>query len=194
MPRLFFGVPVPPATRATLEAVRSAWCVADPSWLSEKWVAPPNLHLTLQFVGEVPARHVEGLLASAREALRAGRAFDFVVDILAVVPPRRRASMLWAVPRDGSPGSASVAAQLRGCLPEHLAAPSERPFSAHVTLCRARRPHLVSSAAREIGATVLASAELRSRSMSVSAVTLYESRLSPSGPAYTPLEEIPLGG
>ena len=59
--RLFVGIPLPEATRRALTDGCDAIRADDSAWRTEKWVAPENLHITLAFLGRLPAESVDAL-------------------------------------------------------------------------------------------------------------------------------------
>lgn len=131
--RLFFGLPLPPEVRAALGTWQGAHPEIDP------WSRPEGLHLTLAFLGERPA---EGL--PALEALGAGvagrhRAFPLATAELGTFPEGPRARVLWLALAP-SPTLEALAADLRGALAAAGEAFDAKPFRAHLTLARLRRP------------------------------------------------------
>ena len=193
MPRAFIAISLPAAVVSTLGAVRRAVLDVEPGWAREKWVAPENLHVTLLFLGDRCDEDLDALAARTADALRPIEPYRLRLDDLRAVPRPGSASMLWAGGSEGTGHTADMAEYVR-----HAAAfldlPEERrPFATHVTLCRARRPRPVSGAALEAAQHVLDRAADRDLSVSVRAVTLVESTLTPRGPDYRQRVSIPVG-
>ena len=154
-----------------------------------KWVEPPQLHVTMKFLGEITEeqrRDVEGLLGrvASSEApfllgLQGAGAFPSVTS------PR----VLWA----GIGAGKDAVLRLAGAIEQEGAGvvPSEeRPFAAHVTIGRVRSPtHL-----RELSQALQEAAWTPPAPCRIAALTLYRSVLGSSGPAYTVLNEFPLAG
>ncbi|WP_243288598.1 RNA 2',3'-cyclic phosphodiesterase [Geothrix terrae] len=131
--RLFFALPLPSALQASL----GRWQAAHPG--IDRWSRPEGLHLTLAFLGERPP---EGL--SALQALGAGvagchRAFPLATAGLGTFPTGPRARVLWLALAP-SPILEALAADLRGALAAAGEAFDAKPFRAHLTLARLRRP------------------------------------------------------
>ncbi len=59
--RAFVGAPLDPAHRQALSLGADALRDTDPTWRGEKWVPVENLHITLQFLGELSAESVDEL-------------------------------------------------------------------------------------------------------------------------------------
>ena len=92
---------------------------------------PDQWHVTLEFLGSVPASRV----AAARDAAAQVRASpcDIVFD---AVEYWRRPEVLTLVARELPPPLGSVVDQLRGALAARGFEPESRPFRAHMTLAR----------------------------------------------------------
>jgi RNA 2',3'-cyclic 3'-phosphodiesterase len=174
--RLFVALDLPERVRDALEALAAA---ADPDvWRPVKRDA---LHVTLAFLGSRPpadADAIEGLLPAGRSAM------ELALGGAEILPPRR-GRVLTARIDDPS----GALGELQGALSARLAAagvytPEKRPFHAHATVARLRpRAHAPRSV--ELPLEPLA--------FRPAAVTLYVSRLHPSGARYEPLARVPLG-
>lgn len=164
--RLFFALPLPPALRESL----ATWQGDHPE--IEGWSRPEGLHLTLAFLGDRPAEGLPSL-----EALGAGvairhRAFPLATAGLGTFPTGSRARVLW-LGLAPTPALAALAADLRRALAEGGEAFDAKPFRAHITLARLRKP-------RALGPFAAPSAA----AFEADRLVLFESR--PQG-SYTPL-------
>lgn len=150
---------------------------------SAKWVKAESLHLTLAFLGEQP----EAMAPKIGEALSlvaASRApFDLHFKGGGGFGRPSRPRTLWA----GCDGDTPSLSALQKAVEEALSplgfAPEKRDFAAHLTLARAR------DTAGDLGLSRCVDA-LENEDFGVASiqeVTLYESRLSPSGPTYLPV-------
>ena len=70
---------------------------------SVKWVRPANLHLTLQFLGEVGRGRIEDITAALRKAWRQGRFHASLTDVGAF-PPTGRPRVVWLGVGEGAAG------------------------------------------------------------------------------------------
>jgi 2'-5' RNA ligase len=150
-----------------------------------RWVRPQNLHLTLKFLGDVPASNIEFInQALAVEAAKV-RCFHLKVGGLGAFPSMKRARVVWV----GIQGPAELAA-LQQSIEKATArlgyAAEERPFSPHLTIARIRQS--ASIAEQQQLRQALESTQLGSIGQTeVRAVTLMKSDLQPGGSVYTPL-------
>jgi 2'-5' RNA ligase len=150
-----------------------------------KWVEPLNLHLTLKFLGAVPAADLplirDGLATAAADAGPA----RLSVRRVTAFPGERAARIL--VVEMADPGDAL--ARLHALIERHLTRaglpPEERPFRVHLTLGRIKRGKLDARAA-------LARLSPPETEWSVEAFELIESRLGPGGPTYATIETFPI--
>lgn len=128
MQRLFFALwPPDDSLRTALEAVRKPWL----DKAKGRAVDLRNLHLTLAFIGEVPATMRAALEAGA-DTLRT-RTFTLALDC---VGNWRRNGILWAGAGDECTELQDLVHGLRRVLRDSGIKPDKRPYEAHVTLAR----------------------------------------------------------
>lgn len=147
-----------------------------------KWVDPNVMHLTLKFLGEIKAEQSVDACRAAEEV--AGRHSSFELEVEEVGHfGGNSARVLWV----GAGQNCSPLVQLHEDLEQQLEQagwPREgREFSAHLTLCRVRNTKAGIIFARAIRPYK----DLKVGSMSVEALCVYQSELSPQGPIHTKL-------
>ena len=159
-----------------------------------RWVRPEQLHVTLVFLGSVSAvgRAPGDAAASGASAVvealgqdvDAAR-FRIVFAGLGLFPPSGAPAVLWLGVTTGRREVAMVRRQIADRLARIGPARADaraRPFHPHLTLARWRT---AKPSDRERVLAADRGAEVAG--VDVSAVTLYESRLSSAGPSYTAL-------
>ncbi len=149
-----------------------------------KWVREENLHLTVKFFGEVTGDQIETLENALSEA--AGRCNHFEVEVKGAgcFPNIMNARVLWAGVDEKLTGLADAVES--AAVREGLA-PSDKPFSPHLTLARfGTRPD---AGLKDIVNQYSAFSFGR---FDVNGMTLFQSRLMPDGPQYTILKNFPL--
>ena len=175
--RLFVALELPVAAREALIAFRDA--AADPAvW---RPVAPEAIHLTLAFLGRRPATDVATI--SAVLGAISPRAPRLALADALLLPPRR-ARVLCASLDDPDGTLATLQARVSdGLEAAGVYTPEKRPFRAHATVARlrprARAPRSVDAGPEPLEFTG-------------EALTLFVSRLHPSGARYEPLTRIAL--
>ena len=178
--RAFVAVEIPADLLKTLEAVQSE---IKRRGVRARWVRPESMHLTLKFLGNIPAGHVAGVTDALQSAAGRLGAFRLTAAGIGAFPGVRRPRVLWA----GLCGAIAALSQLQRELDDRLAAVGfareERDFHGHLTLARfsagvddARIAEVVASYV----STVFGGFEVRE-------VVLFQSDLQPQGPVHTAL-------
>jgi 2'-5' RNA ligase len=173
--RLFLALPLPESTVERLVAwQREALAGARDARI----VSPANLHVTLAFLGHRPADEVDGIVAELRTAAQRARRPE-----LRASRYRETRSVGMVVFDDEGGHATRLAGELAARL-ERLGAyePEKRPWLAHVTVLRFRRPPRLRPDPPELGP------------VSPSEVALYHSVLRRAGAQYEIRESVPLGG
>lgn len=168
--RLFVALDLPHAAREALAAVGAA---AD----ADTWraVKPESLHVTLAFLGSRPPTDVAAVepVVAAEDG---GPAPRLALGRVLLLPPRR--ARVLTVELDGTGLEALQARVSAGLEAAGVYTPEKRPFRPHVTVARLR-PRTRPPRTAEV--------RLDPLEFSAEAVTLYVSRLDPSGARYEAL-------
>jgi 2'-5' RNA ligase len=174
--RLFVAVPLPTVLQ---QAIHRAIAPLRTAGLAVKWVDPESVHLTLKFLGEVPADRLGDLAAALDRACAGARPFSMTVGGFGGFPTAARARVLWIGCEPVPPLEL-----LQDAVEREYAAlgfPVEgRPFRPHLTLGRARKE--ARSGVR--GAESLLASLAFADAVTVETVTLLESTLTPGGARY----------
>jgi RNA 2',3'-cyclic 3'-phosphodiesterase len=153
------------------------------------WIPPERLHVTLKFLGEQDPELVPRLRDALRAALNATTACRMHIAGFGAFPNFRRARVVWM----GSE-PAQVLSHVAGAVDTACARlgvrREERPFRAHVTLGRVKRP-LPAVAARRLEQLALGRHE--AFPWHVRQVDIMHSVLGRGEPTYSVLESIALG-
>lgn len=173
--RAFFAVDLAEAARRDAERVAQRLRAAPGSG-SVSWVRPENYHATLRFLGSVPTEQLPELGERVRSETSGLAPFALRLTRLRAFPSLRRPRVLALALEPAEPLAALAAAVERACVACGFA-PERRPFRAHVTLGRVRE-----------GGAPASELAIDSAPFSVGGFALFQSRLSPRGSVYTPLE------
>ena len=180
--RLFAAVDLSRETRDAMAAEQARIAASlGASAGVPKWVRPDGAHLTLVFLGHVDPARVPPIVVAMTQDVDASP-FDIVFSGLGVFPLRGAPRVLWAGIADGVDALRGLHRELAARVSAHGVDLEARDFHPHLTLGRwiSSRP---SDRAR-----VLAAARPGTLAREhVTHVTLFESRLSSSGAAYTAL-------
>ncbi|MEG6506442.1 RNA 2',3'-cyclic phosphodiesterase [Nitratidesulfovibrio sp. 1201_IL3209] len=155
MLRCFVGLPLPPEWQDRLAALRDELGVSghasghspgdarDPALADLlrrlRWTPPGNWHLTLRFLGDVPASRRDEV-ADALKAI-AFAPVPLAVGRAGVFPARGAPRVLWLGLARGARECAALAGAVNAALVPLGFAPDARPFAPHLTLARLREAH-----------------------------------------------------
>jgi 2'-5' RNA ligase len=133
--RTFIAVPLSPDIRdAAVRARRPLAAYAD----RFRWVSPPHLHLTLQFLGDITSAQVADATEAAAAAARATTAFPIVLAGVDAFPSLAAPRVVWAGITAGAERLTALADALGRALQERRFVLDPRPFRPHLTLGRLR--------------------------------------------------------
>jgi 2'-5' RNA ligase len=153
------------------------------------WVDPPNLHLTLKFLGELVAKELEEVKDALVEAVAGTPPFSLVLLGMGAFPGLARPRVLWIGVAEGGQAAQALQARVEEALGRRGFPKEGRPYSPHLTIARVREP-------RGLGALQQAmarDAQMAFGRFEVGALSLMRSDLSPAGARYTELAVFPLG-
>jgi RNA 2',3'-cyclic 3'-phosphodiesterase len=189
--RCFVAVELDPRTRAELARLQDV--LRRATSLPAKWVAPEGIHLTLCFLGEISQERVVPTGQAIAATCAEFGPFELELAGLGVFPNPQRPQVLWV----GLNGQTAELARLQKALEARLIPmgyhPENRPFSPHLTLARLR-PEILPAACQELAAALSRTPVPPGRKISVTAVSLIKSTLTPAGAIYTRLSTARLGG
>ncbi len=192
--RAFLGIELAPHIRTTLAQCCDTIRTESIPWRAEKWVAEENLHVTLKFLGTVDPAALPDLERAVARACEQTREYQFTLGAVEAIPRLRTTSMLWGTATEGTEETEDLAAELERRLSAVGYERSDKPFKAHITLVRARKPRVMPFEVLDAANRLLFGAEERETRMSVRGVTLFSSTLTPQGPVYEELSFVPLQG
>ena len=180
--RLFAAVSIPESVREEMARVQNQ--LSRFAALGDvRWTKPEQLHLTLKFLGNVPASSVEAVKQSLAEACAGVRPFQLRAQGIGFFPNERRPRVIWVGFEDGGNGLAELQWRVENRLAPFAEKPGAEKFLPHATLGRFQKfrrhktekllPHALSLAGHVFG-------EWR-----VEAAGLFRSELSPDGARHT---------
>ena len=180
MLRAFVAVEMPGPVRKALEEVQSGLKQLN---IRARWVRPENIHLTLKFLGNIPAGHVPSIGEVLRVVAQAHGRFSLAAAGLGVFPDIRHPKIIWV----GLTSRPEALTPLQQDLDGRLAAlgfpREEKPFRGHLTIGRFRAegfPGPVADAVKRHAAAEFGT-------FAVDEIVLMKSDLRPEGPLYEPL-------
>lgn len=186
--RTFIAVPLEEPLRQKLVALQENLSLAGND---VKWVEPPNLHVTLLFLGEVDARETLDVCRAVARVTAELPPFTLELGGLGFFPNPRRPRVLWAGLTEGAVEMANLHDALEGALMDlGCYRREERGYTPHVTLGRIKSDDLTP----EFRAGINAATTWRGGRQPVRDVHVLSSELERSGPMYTVLSRCKLLG
>jgi 2'-5' RNA ligase len=154
-----------------------------------KWVEPGNIHLTLQFLGNIDTVITGKITTAIEHAVSGVHPFPIEVGGLGVFPNIQRVQIIWV----GLTGEIEKLAYLQQSIGENLQplgfTPETRPFTPHLTLGRVRdycRPEERAALGKLVEKAVLNT----KYKVNVSSVNLMKSQLTREGPIYSIISSV----
>jgi len=151
-----------------------------------KWVRPEAMHLTLIFLGEIPASSTGVIREQMTHAAKGVRPFSIFVKGVGAFPDARRPRVVIT----DIDGEKNELKGLKNSLDGHLEIlgfPIEsRPFKGHLTLGRV----IKKIDGRQFEHAIKGYSEFSTHPFEVSRMILFKSDLKPSGPIYSEMASI----
>lgn len=175
--RLFVAATLPPALQEALQQQLQPY-----QHPAIRFIPAQNLHLTLYFIGNVPAAQLASIKQTIRQAAQQHRPFILEMAQAGPGPKRKFPRLVWArfAPHEAFEKLSRNLAQ--ALAPE----PQQQKSIPHITLARFRKGD---PAPRDLP-LVIPEEPLR---LAVEAIALWQSELASPHPVYTVLETYPLG-
>ena len=155
-----------------------------------RWVSPEKIHLTLKFFGNIEESRIDSIFKSIEEPVRNILPFTIRVQGMGAFPQLKNPRVIWVGLVNGSEILTSLQIQIETQLEKVGFQPEDRPFHPHLTLGRMKS----SRGKEELAGRMEKHKEEEFGDLRVERVVLFKSELRPSGPIYTPLGDVKLGG
>ncbi len=189
--RSFIAIPVPSERIEALE--QSVKHLDEEIGRHVRWVRPEGIHLTLKFMGDIPAATAERVLEALLPVTAGFNSFQLSISGLGVFPNSRRPRVLWA----GLDGGLKSLSELHMAVDEavgKLGLPKDqRPFSPHLTLGRVRRD-AAEGQLQKIGEAMSSTKIPSVPAWLADMVNLMRTELDPAGSRHYLMGSAPIGG
>jgi len=155
-----------------------------------RWVNPEKIHLTLKFFGNIEESRIDPIFKSIEEPIRNTPPYSIEVKGVGAFPQLRNPRVIWIGLVNGKEILTSFQKQIETQLEKIGFQTENRPFHPHLTLGRMKS----SRGREEMVGRMEKHREEEFGDFQVERVILFKSDLKPSGPVYTLLREMKLGG
>lgn len=189
--RSFIAIELPQETQRELAHLQER-LKRDCGYCPARWAAPEGIHLTLNFLGDVPLAKLDNIKSAVTQASAVMDAFELTLSGLGAFPDVERPHVVWV----GLKGDVEKMSEIQKRLEQLLTglgfSPEKRPFSPHLTLARVRDEASTTDKKR-LGQAIGSTTCDRDCSIPVQKISLIKSQLTPAGPIYTVLFSAALG-
>ncbi len=148
------------------------------------WIKPEQMHLTLNFLGDVEMNEVPAICKAVMTAVGPFVPFDVELAGLGVFPSYENPRTIWLGVADGSEQLISLHAALEASLAELGCRIEARRFRPHLTLGRVRS---LPEGPDHLAGLIKEYAEFEAGPMMISEVTVLSSEMGRDGPRYEAL-------
>ena len=155
-----------------------------------RWTNPEKIHLTLKFFGNIEESTIDLIFKSIEEPIRDTLPFSLKVRGVGAFPHLKNPRVIWIGLVDERDVLTALQKQIETCLEKVGFRPEDRPFHPHLTLGRMKS----SRGKGELVGRMESRREEEFGVFEVERVVLFKSDLRPSGPIYTRLGDVKLGG
>jgi len=188
--RSFVAIELSEPARQALTALQGDLAAKLPQQ-SIRWIAPESLHVTLQFLGDVPHQKIAAIIEALRNICADIPRFSFDLVGLGMFPDSRRPRIVWVGVYEPQGTLVTLHRKVGEALSPLGFPPEERSFTPHLTIGRASR-HATPADLRMAGEQITKQDIGLIESVPVEHIVLMKSDLRPSGAVYTPQAILPL--
>lgn len=182
--RAFIAVELGDEAASVVRALQRQMADAVPRG-AVRWAKPDQLHLTLQFLGNVAADRVEALKGSLAAALAGTPAFTLRLDRVGAFPSLRAPRVIWVGLTGDVPALAALQSRVADASRDVGDHTETRDFHPHLTLGRVNRRDPWE--ARVLETVIASQPPPPPAAWRVDEVRLFRSALQPSGAVYSVL-------
>ena len=188
---MFIAVPVPAAVREELRRLQDELRGRLPGQ-AIRWTRPEQIHLTLRFLGNVPADSVGELTDAVRRACASFAPIPLHAGRIGFFPQARVPRVIWVWVHDDWGHLTRLQQAATSVTSMFTKEPEEKGFTGHLTIARAQG--LKPAPARILGEAALEMTNRVFGDWTAESVEIKRSELSAGGSRYSTLAELPLGG
>jgi len=182
--RAFIAIKIPTDIHKKLNSIQEK---LKQSEVHVSWVKPENIHLTLQFLGNIDEKQIPKIVSQLEESVKVVSSFQLQVGYAGAFPNLRYPRVVWiGVTDDEAKSLKTLQTEIGSRLAKIGFKGENGRFKPHLTLGRVRSQKNKSNLLRAIESIV----NIWVGEISVDAVYLIRSELKPTGAEYTDIAEI----
>jgi 2'-5' RNA ligase len=183
--RTFIAVEISATVRAKAEELIETFRAAH---ADVKWVEPHNLHLTLQFLGNVPESQIADVCNAVKNGAAEIEPFELEIRGAGAFPNLGKPRTLWLGAKEGAERMADLHDHIALALADLGFPDEDRRFQSHLTIGRVKSPKNTAL----LGPLLRDHADFSAGKVPVDRAIIFSSRLERGGPLYEKLGTAPL--
>jgi 2'-5' RNA ligase len=183
--RTFIAVEISATVRAKAEELIK---ILRASQADVKWVEPRNLHLTLQFLGDVPESQIAEVVSAVERGAAEVEPFSLEIRGVGAFPNPGKPRTIWLGAKEGSQRMADLHDHVALALADLGFPDEDRRFQSHLTIGRVKSPKNTAL----LGPLLRDHADFSAGKVPVDRAIIFSSRLERGGPLYEKLGTAPL--
>lgn len=176
--RLFVAIAVPDAVRDAITAAQRELQPLAPRG-TVRWTRPEQFHLTLQFLGDVPASRIAELKAAVQPVCAGQPALPLSAAGVRFFPNARLPRVIWTGVNDPAGGLVGLQKQLAAALHPFAAKAGAEHYIGHLTLGRCKNAR--GRGTEELVKHALAMTDRRFGEWTAGEIEIVRSKLTPEG-------------
>jgi len=188
--RSFIAVELPEEVHKYLDTIKIRLKKAD---IDAKWVNPEDIHLTLNFLGNVLEKNLEAIKKIIDRTTARHRAFDIEIGTLGTFSKQSRPRVVWAGLTKGREELTGLVDNLEVGLIDIGLKSEDKAFHPHLTLARIKSGRNKQTLKKTIEKFNISKNNKKNAAgpviINIDRLTLFKSTLTPKGPSYTVLHE-----
>ena len=157
-----------------------------------RWTPFEQLHLTLEFLGNVATADLPPLESALKQVATTHRPFELSAGRVGAFSSIRNPRVIWVGIEGETDAVKALQSDVKGSVRSFVAEQETRAYRPHVTLGRVRP--LKGRDLRQVSDALAAATEQSFGSWRVDEFALMQSKLSPHGSQHSTLATFPLGG
>jgi len=189
--RAFIAIHIPAGVRERLRAAQAELERAITE-SAVRWTPFEQLHLTLEFLGNVATENLPPLESALKQVATPHRPFELSAERVGAFSSVRNPRVVWAGIEGETDAVKSLQSDVKSSVRSFVAEQETRPYKPHVTLGRVRT--VKARDLRRVSDALAATTERAFGSWRVEEFALMQSKLSPHGSQHSTLATFGLGG
>jgi len=182
--RTFICIELPLSIKEYLAALQRR---LEPLGRGVRWVKPENIHLTLNFLGDVEKASIDKVVQAVARAAQEIPPFSVRLSAAGAFPNLNRPRVYWVGVQDGSGVLLKLQKKIENELDPDIFAIERRKYSPHLTIGRVKFKDGLEKISDELRVEKCPPLDIVANE-----VTIMKSELSPQGAVYTPLAAVKL--